>query len=91
MKKPSDYDGFGSQKYEVSTQKQDTTVCVCIMQSSFQWLTIGFRSTSYWISPPNIIERFLNISYADKIKKVEKKLQKICNKLNADRQLVDSL
>lgn len=91
MKKTSDYGGFDSQKYEVSTKKEGRTVCVCIMQGSFQWTTIGFRSTSYWISPPNIIERFLNISYADKIKNVERKLQKKCNKLNANKQLVDNL
>ena len=91
MKKTSNYGGFGSDKYVVSTEKEDRTVCVCIMQGSFQWETIDFRSTSYWISPPNIIERFLKISYDDKIKKVERKLQKKCNKLNANTQLVDNL
>jgi hypothetical protein len=42
------------------------------------------------VYPPNWFERLISRSYRDKIRAAEYKLQKICDKRNADNQLVKS-
>ena len=56
MKLTSYYDGFGNDDYRVNTDKNHTHVCVCIMQGSFMWTTVNYRSTVYYISKPNLID-----------------------------------
>lgn len=67
------------------------------ISTHFENIIIGvekgfFRlNMSIWVHPPNLIERFLGITFEQKVEKAKKKAQSKIDKLNADIERANKL
>ena len=64
-------------KYYPSCQATITGVTITIMTGAFSGLSPG-----YHVSPPNILESLLGITFEDKINRTYRKVQSRCDKMN---------